>query len=60
MNAPRLPLGQLNVCREGTVHWDGDIVALSVGPGREPTPGKQGPETLVKPFVTQGLLKETN
>lgn len=53
MNAPRLPLGQLNICGEGTVHWDGDIIALSVGPGRESTPSKQGPETLAKSFVTQ-------
>lgn len=53
MNAPRLPLRQLNICGEGTVHRDGDIVALSVGPGGESTPSKQGPETLAKSFVTQ-------
>lgn len=41
MHSPRLFLWQLNICRQGAVHWDADIITLSVGPCRETTSSQQ-------------------
>lgn len=47
MNIPRLSLRQLYICREGTVHRNADIIALSVGPCRESSSSKQCSERQV-------------
>lgn len=47
MNVPRLPFRQLYISREGTVHRNTDIIALSVGPCRKTTSSKQRSETQI-------------